>query len=99
MSDWYVLDENKKPVKVGLLEGAKAMEKSRSVAQTDVDNGEISVSTVFLGLDHSFGYGPPVLFETMIFGGPEDGYQERYTTWDEAVEGHKKAVKIASLPF
>jgi len=46
------------------------------------------VSTVFLGLDHAFGDGPPVLFETMVFGGPLDGEQDRYCTWDEAVAGH-----------
>ena len=36
--------------------------------------------------------GPPLLFETMIFGGPHDGYQERYTFWDEAEAGHAKAL-------
>ncbi len=41
--------------------------------------------------------GPPVLFETMIFGGPEHGYQERYTSWTEAEEGHKRAVFRARI--
>ena len=35
------------------------------VAETHV--GDYWISTVFLGLDHSFHHGPPVLFETMIF--------------------------------
>ena len=48
--------------------------------------GEVEVSTVFLGIDHQFGYGKPLLFETMIFGGKNDGYQTRYSTWEEAVE-------------
>lgn len=30
--------------------------------------GHIEVSTVFLILDHSFGMGRPILFETMVFG-------------------------------
>lgn len=51
------------------------------------------ISTVFLGLDHSFGDGPPMLFETMIFGGSLDGEQERYSTWDEAEAGHKRWVE------
>jgi len=58
--------------------------------------GEVGVSTVFLGLDHSFGGGRPMLFETMIFGGEHDGYQERYSTWDQAVAGHKAACALAS---
>jgi hypothetical protein len=47
------------------------------------------VSTVFLGIDHGFG-DDPILFETMVFGGEYDGIQKRYSTWDEAVEGHYK---------
>lgn len=52
------------------------------------------ISTVFLGLDHNFSGGPPLLFETMIFGGKHDGYQDRYSTWDEAVAGHNRAVEM-----
>jgi hypothetical protein len=48
------------------------------------------VSTVFLGLDHNFGReGAPLLFETMVFGGAQDGQQERYSTWEEAEAGHR----------
>ena len=52
------------------------------------------ISTVFLGLDHSWGDGPPLLFETMIFGGKHDGYKTRCSTWAEALEMHKKACLI-----
>lgn len=58
--------------------------------------GNVQVSTVWLGLDHSFGIGDkPLIFETMIFGGIHGGYQERYSTEEEAQEGHRKAVAIA----
>jgi hypothetical protein len=66
----------------------KNIEKRR--VAYDVIN-DIIISTVFLGLDHNFGYGPSEWYETMIFGG-ESEYQERYTTWNEAVAGHAKAV-------
>lgn len=58
---------------------------------------KIKVSTVFLGLDHSFNGGKPLLFETMIFGGGYDDYQERYTTWEEAEKGHKKALELVKI--
>lgn len=58
--------------------------------------GEITVSTVFLSFDHAFGDSKPVLFETMIFGGEHDQYQERYYTYDEAVEGHKLACDLVN---
>lgn len=66
----------------------------RVVAKSDVGNG-VRVSTVFLGLDHSYGEGPPLLFETMIFGGVHAGYEERCSTWDEAEKQHQIAVAIA----
>lgn len=55
---------------------------------------DAGVSTVFLGVDHGFAGGPPVLWETMIFGGTHDQYQERYTSLAAAKEGHKRAVKL-----
>jgi len=40
--------------------------------------GRYSVSTVFLGLDHGWGSGPPILWETMIFGnGMFDNWADR----------------------
>lgn len=55
--------------------------------------GEIHVSTVWLGLDHGFG-GPPLIFETMIFGGEHDQYQDRYSTKEQAIEGHQHALAL-----
>ena len=59
---------------------------------------DVTVSTVFLGLDHAWNQGPPLLFETMIFGGPHSGYQERYSTKTEALAGHATAVELARAP-
>jgi hypothetical protein len=63
--------------------------------------GEYQVSTVWLGLDHSYGIGPPLIFETMVFGfidkqttrrdTVDEG--ERYSTVYEAEEGHARYVK------
>ncbi len=53
--------------------------------------GKSEVSTVFLGINHGFG-GPDLWFETMVFGGPHDGQQDRYETYDQAVAGHKEVV-------
>jgi hypothetical protein len=59
--------------------------------------GDAVVSTVFLGLDHNhFGDGPPILFETMIFGGEHDQYQARYETLAEAEEGHQRALELVN---
>jgi len=62
----------------------------RCVCQTAI-TPDITVSTVFLGLDHGYGMGPPLLFETMACGS-EDGYQVRCSTWDEAEAWHAAVV-------
>lgn len=95
MTQLYVLDADHKPVPVeDVREWAKWYELLgvRLVEQTTFEG--ILVSTVFLGIDHSFGVGPPVLFETMVFGGKHADYQARCRTWDEAVEQHKRVVEM-----
>ena len=77
--------------------------KMRRVAETKLDG--YYISTVFLGLDLDYRNEPPLLFETMIFGGQyssldslehDDGkeeYQERCSTWEEAEAQHAKAIR------
>jgi hypothetical protein len=99
-ADKYVLDERGEPrhepdiVKwAAWFEGAEA---TRTVAYDAVGTGR--VSTVFLGIDHSFGRGAPLLWETMIFDVPGFGPRERYTRYTSrraAVEGHARAVQAA----
>jgi hypothetical protein len=97
----YVLDEEWNIVAVDdVVAWARWFETSderRKIAHTQV-SPEVAVSTVFLSADHNFsGEGPPVLFETMVFGGPLDQEQERYTTWAAATAGHIRWVERASL--
>jgi hypothetical protein len=91
----YIL-KNKVPVETKDRKAfAKAFElDNRQLAHTQISKN-IRVSTVFLGYDHSFNGGTPVLFETMIFGGRYDQHQDRYTTWDAAQAGHLTAVAMA----
>ena len=98
MSDWYELLENGSVRKIGDIysvidrKGHDALSLKKSFdLKTKV--GEAEVSTVFLGLDHSFVSGPPVLFETMIFGGQYDQEMWRYHTKAEAEIGHKAVVQ------
>ncbi len=87
MSEHYILDGHT-PYPVDLMTWAAWFEtrENRHVANDSI--GDVQVSTVFLGLDHAFGQGPPLLFETMIFGGDFDNDTRRYATWDEAEAGH-----------
>ncbi len=91
--DLYKLDYNHKPVPCSLLEWGELIRdiEKRRVAYDNV-NGD-TVSTVFLGIDHGF-EDKKLLFETMIFKAKRSlDYCERYSTWDEAFEGHNKAIE------
>jgi hypothetical protein len=59
--------------------------------------GKVHVSTVFLGLDHNWHGGDPILFETMIFHGPLDRETWRYCTYAEAERGHAEAMTQAKI--
>lgn len=65
--------------------------EGQRVARTELFGG-VMVSTVHLVLDHQYGDGPPLIFETMVFGGPLDQMQERYSTEEQALQGHVKMV-------
>ena len=89
---YMILDKKHRLVETDLETWAESFHDNdtRRVARDTV--GKADVSTVFLGVDHSFGGEKPLWFETMIFGGQYDEWQRRYTTWDEALAGHKKIV-------
>jgi hypothetical protein len=91
---FYILDEENHTVEVDVHTWAMWRDTASNciVDYTEVTSRCI-VSTVFLGLDHNFsGKGPPILFETLVFGGPMDGDGQRYSSWDDAVIGHKRFV-------
>lgn len=98
---YYLVTDDGKLVGVrDVLEWARGMEKCRRVALDRV--GIVEVSTVFLGLDHSFRLeGPPVLYETMVFrptapdGERWAGLQFRYCTREEALAGHADVMAMA----
>lgn len=92
-SSYYVPDENGNPVPASMLEWAKWFEThDRHIANDTIDG--VQISTVFLGLDHSWSGGKPVLWETMIFGGEHNEYQQRYTSREDALKGHEIAKRM-----
>lgn len=74
----YKLDSNGSPVPCpNLFEWAEWFETAQRQVKHDTF-GEIRVSTVFLGIDHNWREdGPPILWETMVFGGPMNEEQHR----------------------
>ena len=84
---------DKKPVPCSFAEYATGMKSAdnRIIEQTAV--GDLTVSTVFTGIDHAFGMGQKQLFETTVFGLPDDIQpQWRFATWEDAVNQHLQLV-------
>lgn len=106
IDNWYILDGRKVIRCADMMEWIRWFEKAegkdgRRIALTEKMRPfwwltfwrrpyTITVSTVFLGVDHSFGGGKPILFETMVFGScAHDEACERYSTYEEAERGHR----------
>lgn len=100
---YYIL-KGKEVVPVeSVFEMAEFLEKddSRRIRRTEIKG--VTISTVFLGIDHNFTSDKsslPIVFETMIFGGVHDGYQERDAVYDSAIRSHEKACMLVQrTPF
>jgi hypothetical protein len=93
----YILNSELVPVSCeDIKTWARWMETAERTLAKDKTRGGVLVSTVFLGLDHNFtSYGPAVLYETMIFCGPLDLDQARYSTYADAMAGHKEMFRQA----
>lgn len=97
---------DKDGIQVSLRQWARLTESDlsyRRVAYTQIIDPknvekDIHISTVWIGLDMSFGWGgPPLIFETMVFRDGEGCEMDRWSTLKEAKEGHvEMVVQVAS---
>ncbi len=93
----YILGiDGRQPIACDMMTWAQWFETNdaaRTVAKTKRDG--VEVSTVFLGLTHSYNDGPPLIFETMIFKGDDSEWVNRCSTWEQAYAMHREACAIA----
>jgi len=87
MFDAWCFDQSGEPITVEAWGALHDVDGYVFVRKTTI--GDVEVSTVWLGIDHQHGDGPPLIFETMIFGGDHHGETWRYPTHDDAVAGHE----------
>ena len=93
--NYYILDDDFNPVLEPNREKFYAwFEKNQDtkiLRKTFI--GGIELSTVFLGIDHSFNSENPILYESLWFGGNFDGVMRRYRTREEAYIGHDEMLQ------
>ncbi|MBD2771153.1 hypothetical protein [Iningainema tapete] len=73
---------------------SKATDSGKRIIACNRLDEDLLVVTMFIGIDvqvHEGGF--PLLFETTINGGNFDGYQKRFSTYDQAEAEHAKIVK------
>ncbi|RTK96317.1 MAG: hypothetical protein EKK64_04265 [Neisseriaceae bacterium] len=96
---YFCLDEDGNVLECDMRQwGLCFSRQDRSIAFTKISK-KVYLSTVFLGLDHSFGSMRPVLFESMLFGKKEGELQLRYCTREEALKGHLKILLYYKVPL
>lgn len=86
-----------------LMQWVKDFEKpDRIMCSRKMYLGSLLISTIWLGLDHNWGFGKkPLIFETMVFFGGfgHDIDCERYSTKEDALKGQKYFVQKYKNPF
>lgn len=100
MTRKYILNGHRPVLEPDLLTWAAWYEvhTHRMVAWTHTTSGD--VSTVFLSIEplRVDADSLPLLFETLVFGGPWDGTTRRVATWEEAEQTHKAMVALLETP-
>jgi hypothetical protein len=94
----YILDDRGDPLEISVDDDAGLTHwtlwyehANRIVKQERI--GELEVSTVFLGLDHRFlGEGPPILWETRVFGSEEEMIDRCAGNREQAEAMHERMV-------
>lgn len=94
---FYVLNSEMVPVPtINIVDWFMWIDAHRKLFSTQI--GKVLISTAFLGCDCSYGDGPPMLFETMVFWEDEgDGEKMRYETFEQALEGHRDFIARYAL--
>lgn len=90
--NWYILQNGKaRPATIQEANQQLADINTRRIDHTTITN-DCLVSTIFLVLDHNMGQGPPILFETLVFGGQYDGTMFRSSALGQAKKIHWEIV-------
>lgn len=80
MISHYVLNSAGEPrVEADFIKWAMWFDSSMEIRRVDFEQvGDAAISTVFLGIDHSYGEEEaPILWETVVFGGSLAGERNR----------------------
>lgn len=92
MSRYYAPDGTE----IGMLDWPRIRNEHPELWRVAKDSvADVGISTVWLGLDHQYDEdGPPLIYETLVSGSHMERI-ERYTTREEAEQGHQEMIRWA----
>lgn len=90
MSSYYY-DRVGAPISYERYKHLKGDDEYRRIGRTELDRAVVATSWMGSNLRPGGG-GPPLIFETLVYGGPLDLLGDRYATECEAIAGHDQWV-------
>lgn len=99
MTTRYYKLVDKTPVEIKGVSAIRSYQSGRTARKIGhYQDNDFIISTHFLGVDHDHDKGEPQLFETIVLDIRTDAndyaLQQSYTTWNQAMSGHKEAIKL-----
>lgn len=103
---YYILDGDNRPRPIKhqgeFYDFIQEKRVSRRIMVTKLINPtrSVMISTIFMHIDHNFSrkVGPhPVLYETLVFGGPLNEHRMMSVAAEQAVEAHKHLTDMVFL--
>ena len=94
---FYYLNDDNSTRECDVMEWCHQLEEMNKYSKHHLGFDEVKgylVSTIWIGSNMNYsGVGPPLIFETLIFNDKDSMYCEKYSTWDEAIDGHERAIQ------
>jgi hypothetical protein len=90
---YYILDKDKTPYQTTLDQVVLNMDKMKSIQEDNLTDGT-AIRTTFLFYGSQNHEGKPLLFNTKVINKTGVDYSELYKTYDEAIDGHNRVLKM-----
>lgn len=90
---YYILDKDKTPYQTTLDQVVLNMDKMKNIQEDRLNDGT-AITTTFLFCSLQKHDGKPLLFNTKVINQSGVDYSELYKTYDEAIDGHNRVLKM-----
>ena len=90
---YYILDKDNTPYQTTLDQVVLNMDKMKNIQEDRLNDGT-AITTTFLFCSSQKHDGKPLLFNTKVINQSGVDYSELYKTYNEAIDGHNRVLKM-----